>query len=140
MRILLKRTFLIVICTAFLMTSAVAQQTPTTANDYVLEGVAAQRAGNQKDAVTALKREIKPTFTQSLYNLAHVYMKQGRFDDAIPPLQKLLQIEPKHAFANHGLGRAYALTNNRVGAMQQYHILKDIDPRLAADLLAEIPK
>jgi|GEM_PF-6347140 len=52
----------------------------------------------------------------------------------------MLQVEPRNGFANHALGLAYVRTGNTTGAMQQYHILQNIDPNLAADLLAYIPK
>lgn len=38
------------------------------------------------------------------------------------------------------LGALYVRTGNKTGAMQQYDILKDLDPKLAADLLRMIPK
>ena len=40
----------------------------------------------------------------------------------------------------HALGAFYVRTGNKTGAMQQYYILKDLDPKLAADLLKLIPK
>jgi Flp pilus assembly protein TadD len=67
-------------------------------------------------------------------------MKQGRFQEAIAPLQKLLGVEPKHVFGNHALGLAYAHSGNRTAAMQQYYVLQNIDKNLAADLLKAIPK
>ena len=73
-------------------------------------------------------------------NLASVYIKKGQYEEAIEPLQKMLQVEPRNGFANHALGLAYVRTGNTTGAMQQYHILQNIDPNLAADLLAYIPK
>lgn len=50
------------------------------------------------------------------------------------------QVEPRNGFANHALGLAYLRTDNTTGAMQQYPILQNIDPNLATDLLAYIPK
>lgn len=38
------------------------------------------------------------------------------------------------------LGAFYVRTGNKTGAMHQYYILKDLDPKLAADLLKLIPK
>ncbi|HZN00458.1 MAG TPA: bacterial transcriptional activator domain-containing protein, partial [Pyrinomonadaceae bacterium] len=84
--------------------------------------------------------ELKPEFAFSLYSLAYVYLRQGRYQEAIPPSQKLMGVEPKHIFGNHALGVAYAQTGNRTGAMQQYYVLQTIDPKLAADLLKLIPK
>jgi len=38
------------------------------------------------------------------------------------------------------VGVAYARTGNRTGAMQQYYVLQNLNPRVAADLLTIIPK
>lgn len=83
---------------------------------------------------------MKPTFTFSLYGLGYVLMKQGKNEEAIEPLRKLLEVEPKNEFGNHALGFAYALTGNKTGARQQYHILQNLNARLAADLLRAIPQ
>jgi len=82
--------------------------------------------------------EIKQ-FTFSLYPLGYVYMKLGRYEEAMQPLQKLISIEPKHVNGNHALGMAYARMGNRTAAMQQYYILQNLDARVAADLLKAIP-
>jgi tetratricopeptide (TPR) repeat protein len=94
------------------------------------------------DAIAAYQKSIerKPTFTFSLYQLGYVYMKQGRPQEAIEPLRKLLAIEPNHIFGNHSLGLAYAQTGDKTGAMQQYYVLQNLNPRLAANLLEAIPK
>ena len=109
---------------------------------YMSLGNVYQRQGKLDEAIVAYKKsiELKPTFTHSLYELAGAYFKKGQYEDAIEPLQKLLQIEPRHGFGNHALGLAYLRTGNKAAAMQQYHILQNIDSNLAANLLAYIPK
>ena len=101
-----------------------------------------QRQGKFEEAGVAYQKsiELKPTFTFSLYGLGFVLMKQGKNEEAIEPLRRLLAVEPKNEFGNHALGVAYALTGNKTGAMQQYYILQNINPRLAADLLRIIPQ
>ena len=49
-------------------------------------------------------------------------------------------MEPTQAYAYHALGQAYVQVGNKTGAMQQYHILQNLNPDLAADLLSKIPK
>ena len=73
-------------------------------------------------------------------NLALVYIKQGRAQDAIEPLRKMVQLEPTSVFGQHALGMAYVQIGEKDGAMQQYNILKDLNPRLAADLLRVMPR
>ena len=84
--------------------------------------------------------ELKPNFTFSLYGLGFAYIKLGRYEEAIQPLQKLISVEPKHLHGNHALGLAYAQMGNRNAAMQQYYILQSLDARIAEDLLKAIPK
>lgn len=101
-----------------------------------------QRQGKFEEAGVAYQKsiELKSTFTFSLYGLGYVLMKQGKNEEAIEPLRRLLEVEPKNEFGNHALGFAYALTGNKTGAMQQYHILQNLNARLAADLLRVIPQ
>lgn len=67
-------------------------------------------------------------------------MKQGRAPEAIEPLRKLVQLDPTNALGQHALGIVYVQTGEKQGALQQYDVLKDLNPRLAADLLRQIPK
>jgi tetratricopeptide (TPR) repeat protein len=101
-----------------------------------------EQQGKFDEAIEAYKKslELKPEFTFSLYGLGFVYIKQGRYEEAIQPLQKLLAVEPKHVYGNHALGMAYARLGNTTAAMQQYYILQNLDARVAADLLKQIPK
>jgi len=60
--------------------------------------------------------------------------------EAIELLRKVVQLEPRNVFAQHALGVFYIRTGEKNGAMQQYDILKTLNPKLAADLLKSIPK
>ena len=51
-----------------------------------------------------------------------------------------MQSEPTHVYAIHGLGMAYVTTGDKNASMQQYHILKDLNADMAADLLRSIRK
>ncbi|HSE21312.1 MAG TPA: tetratricopeptide repeat protein [Pyrinomonadaceae bacterium] len=109
---------------------------------YMSLGDVYQNQGKLDEAIAAYQKSLekKPTFTFSLYKLAYAYMKKGEPQNAIEPLRKMLAVEPNNTFGNHALGIAYAQTGNNDGAMQQYYILQSINPRLAADLLRQIPK
>jgi tetratricopeptide (TPR) repeat protein len=101
-----------------------------------------QRQGKFEEAAVAYQKslELKPTFTFSLYGLGYVLIKQGRYEEAIGPLRRLLEVEPKDVYGNHALGIAYAKTGNKTGAMQQYYILQNLNPRVAEELLPLIPQ
>jgi len=105
-------------------------------------GSAYEKKGDLEGAVRAYQEsiKIKPTFTYGRYNLAVVYSKQDRPQEAIELLRKVVGLEPRHIFGQHALGMIYIRIGDKTGAMQQYYILKNLDPKLAADLLAAIPK
>jgi len=67
-----------------------------------------------------------------------IYSRQGRHQEAIDLFRKVLEVEPRHVYANHALGVMYTVIGNKTGAMQQYYILKDLNPDLAASLLRSI--
>lgn len=98
--------------------------------------------GNLEEAVRAYQEslKIKPTFTAALYNLAVIYSKQDRSQEAIQLLLRLVEQEPRNVFGQHALGLLYVQIGDKTAAMQQYHILQNIDPKLASDLLTAIPK
>lgn len=69
---------------------------------------------------------------------AILHFKQGRYQDALEPLRNLLNVEPTNVFANHALGMVCIGLGNREAAMQQYHILKNLNQDAANDLLQRI--
>jgi two-component SAPR family response regulator len=68
------------------------------------------------------------------------YIRKRDLRSAIDPLRKLLAEEPNHEYGNFTLGQVYALLGDNTGAMQQYYILQNLNPRLAASLLQQISK
>ena len=98
--------------------------------------------GKIDEAIAAYQKSIekKPTFTFGLYQLGYAYLKKGQPLDAVEPLRKLIAIEPNHIYGNHSLGLAYAELGEKTAAMQQYYVLQNLNPALAADLLKSIPK
>jgi tetratricopeptide (TPR) repeat protein len=109
---------------------------------YLSLGAAYEKLGKLEDAARAYQEsiKIKPTFTYALYNLALLDAKQDRPQEAIELLRKVVQLDPRHVFAQHALGVLYVRTGEKSGAMQQYDILQTLNPKLAADLLKMIPK
>lgn len=105
-------------------------------------GTAYEKQGNLDEAARAYGESVKlkPTFVYALYNLAVVYVKKDRLPEAGDLLRKVVELEPRNVFGQHALGMVYVRLGDKTGAMQQYYILKDLDPKLAADLLKLIPK
>ena len=56
--------------------------------------------------------EINPRFVWGLYSLGHVYRLQGRYTEALRPLQKILEINPGESYAAYQLGLIYQLMGN----------------------------
>jgi tetratricopeptide (TPR) repeat protein len=108
---------------------------------YYSLGGAYEKLGRLDEAVNAYKKsvEIKP-LDRVLYQLGGIALKQGRHDEAVEFFRNVLALDATHVYANHGLGLVYAVMGNRTGAMQQYYILQNLNPALAADLLRSIPK
>jgi superkiller protein 3 len=73
-------------------------------------------------------------------NLGYIYNKLKRYDEAIAPLKKAIELDPKYAPAYYNLGAAYINTNNKTGAKEQYQILQPLDAALARLLLDLINK
>jgi tetratricopeptide (TPR) repeat protein len=101
-----------------------------------------EQLGKPDEAITAYKQSLekKPAFTMALYQLAGVYVAKRELRNAIEPLRKLLAEEPTHEYGNFTLGQVYALLGDNTGAMEQYYVLQNLNPRLAAELLKQISK
>ena len=109
---------------------------------YFALGHLYERLGKPDEAIAAYKQSLekKPDFTDALYQLAGVYVAKRELRNAIDPLRKLLAEEPTHEYGNFTLGQVYAQLGDKNGAMQQYYILQNLNPRLATNLLKEISK
>jgi len=101
-----------------------------------------EQLGKPDEAIAAYKQSLdkKPNFTMTLYQLAGVYVAKRELRNAIEPLRKLLAEEPTHEYGNFTLGQVYAALGDNTGAMQQYYVLQNLNPRLAADLLRQMLK
>jgi len=49
--------------------------------------------------------------------------------------KEAIQLEPNYVFAHYRLGGAYIIIGNREAALEQYEILKELDPDKAQALL-----
>jgi tetratricopeptide (TPR) repeat protein len=58
--------------------------------------------------------------------------------EAIEAYKQAIGIEPDSAKAHFGLGYACVLSNDRDSALEQYKMLKSLDPKLANKLFNEI--
>ncbi len=61
-------------------------------------------------------------------------------EEAIEACKQAIRINPDNAEAHFALGAAYAFLNDRVSALEQYKILKSLDPERANKLFNRIYK
>ena len=78
-------------------------------------------------------------------NLGLVYIISGKWvasKEAIESFKQAIRINPDFADAHFNLGLAYVLSNDRASALEQYEILKSLDPypEMANVLFNEIYK
>lgn len=70
-------------------------------------GILRERQGNARKAEDEYRLALKilPEHVPSMVNLAALLVEEKRYDVALPPLQKALELDPKNAAARYNLGR-----------------------------------
>lgn len=79
-------------------------------------------------------------YSDGYYLLGNAYYAIDQNANAIAALKKCLELAPRFAKARFNLGSIYLLSGNKAAAREQYNVLKDVDPTLAAKLLDAINK
>jgi protein O-mannosyl-transferase len=74
-----------------------------------------------------------------LINLGRARIDQGRFGEAVPPLERAVQMNPRNPHGRAWLARAYALSGARDRAASEMTALASLDPAMAARVSSEIP-
>jgi tetratricopeptide (TPR) repeat protein len=64
----------------------------------------------------------------------------GRYQESKEAYRQSIRLKPDFAEAHYGLGRTYLMLNDRVGALEEYNVLKTLDPKSAEQLLQNIPR
>ncbi len=93
--------------------------------------------------VTALKdteiREYKETAEYWFY-LGYYYGEAGMYKEAIEAYKQAIRIKPDLAEAHFGLGSTYLLFKDKSSALEEYKILKTLNPEMANKLFNYIYK
>ena len=92
--------------------AAAAQEEPpqaATARASIDEAVRLREAGQLTLAVQSYQQalQLEPDNTEALYGLADTYVKQRRYEEAIPPLQKAIEKKPAEGAPYLLLGQIY---------------------------------
>jgi Flp pilus assembly protein TadD len=61
-------------------------------------------------------------------------------NEAMSALKKAIQIKPRYAQARYGLALSYLMIGDRASALMEHHILRNLDPKLASQLLPLIER
>ena len=105
-------------------------------------GVTYSRLENWEEALTYFKKtiELSPTFAEGYLGLGITYNILGFSVEAIKALNKAVLINPRLAQARHALALCYLRNGDRSSALEEYEILRGLDPDLAAQLILLINK
>ena len=105
-------------------------------------GVTYSRLENWEEALSYFKKtiELNPTFAQGYLGLGITYNILGFNDKAMKALKKAVLINPGFAQARHALALCYLRNGDRASALEEYEILRGLDPVLAEQLIFLINK
>ncbi len=113
-----------------------------TAQQAFEEGTRFMKAKRYREAVAALQEAVRlrPDFAEAHSNLGYSLRNDGELDRAIASYQEAIRLKPNLAEAHEYLGVAYLMKGDKQAAMEEYQILQQLNPKEAAELLAEIEK
>ncbi|RJQ56966.1 MAG: tetratricopeptide repeat protein [Nitrospiraceae bacterium] len=105
-------------------------------------GIAYGELGMYKDAIGAYKQAIKitPDDIQTHYKLYNAYWKLGMFKEVKESCKQIIQFKPDEAKAHLGLGLSCVLLDETGCALEEYKILKKLNPEMAEALFNVIYK
>jgi len=94
-----------------------------------------------KEAMEAYKQaaRLKPEDEGFYFALGTVCLRLGMLEETVIACTQAITIEPDYTKAHYLLGVAYSV-NDTESALEQYKILKNLDPKLANELFDMIYK
>ena len=102
-----------------------------SADAHHLIGISSLALDQLTDAQTSLERALglkaHPAY---YYDLALVHLKQEHFQQAVTPLERAIQLDPRFPMAHLLLGRAYHNLNRTTSAIQEFQKALELDPLL----------
>jgi tetratricopeptide (TPR) repeat protein len=116
---------------------------PDLAGVHTNLGVAYGSLGMYKEAIESFQQSIRinPDYAEVHTNLGVTYGKSGMYKEAFEAYKQAIRINPDDALAHFNLGITYAIfLNDRDSALEQYKILKSLDPEKANELYNMIYK
>jgi tetratricopeptide (TPR) repeat protein len=116
---------------------------PQVAQRWWYLGGIAQAQNRWEDALEALTQAIKaePGFFPAYLEGGKLLVRDlGRPKEAIPLLTEAVRLDPRNAIARYYLAMAHLMSWNPGGVWEQYFVLQELAPDLAASLAATMGK
>lgn len=114
---------------------------PADAEAHLRLGMVMNGAGRYADALSPIRRslELRGDHAPSHYALGVALAGSGKQEDGFRSLIEAIRHDPDYAPAHHALGLSYlTYRKDRAAALEEYRILKDLDPVMAKDLFEAI--
>jgi Flp pilus assembly protein TadD len=114
---------------------------PDNAWAYQDLGIGYMKLGKLKEAVTSLKQAIRldPDSAQAYCNLGSTYSGLGYNKEAIEAYKQAIRLDPDDPIAHVNLGVHYCDNlGDKKAALEEYKILRELDPNLAKFLFNSI--
>jgi tetratricopeptide (TPR) repeat protein len=109
-----------------------AQTVPPDAEKEYLSATKSLSKGDKDEATIRLDNAIKlfPTYFLALQQLGLLYVEKERYQEAVAPLKKAIQVNSKGAQSHLGLGIAYVNLDHLKEAIEELNISLTFDPKL----------
>ena len=120
--------------------NTVIELNPRAAPAHFNAGLAYNELGRYREAIDAHKNVIKinPEFAPAYFNIGLAYEKLGQFENEIEALRQAIRTDPEYGAAHFQMGLAMLRKGDRPAAMDEYKMLKELEPELAKELFDKI--
>jgi nitrous oxidase accessory protein NosD len=115
---------------------------PNNADAYYSLGWAYNQMGRHGEAFAPFVKAIQldSQYAEAHFGIGYAYLHSDNYPKAIPFLRTAIKLDPDNPEAYYCLGQAYLGMGDKKAALEEYGILKDLDAKMAQDLLKEIEK
>ena len=109
---------------------------PDNAEAHNQIGMLYSQLNRYQEAINAFKQAIRvnPDYADAHTNLGVSYMQTEKYQDAVKAFKQAIRNNPNSSQSHYGLGLTYLLLGDTGSALNEYKILKALDPELANKL------
>jgi tetratricopeptide (TPR) repeat protein len=115
---------------------------PDDGRTYYTLAVTYSKMGRQEEALGAAKEAVRldPNYVEAYGYLGALYANKSMYSEAAAAFKAAIRVDPDDPRMHLGLGRIYALRGETASALEEYKILKKLNPKLADELFDLIYK